>query len=140
MCAFSKQLSSRAHVMSRTVLDHASFSLQHNTPTSLLLCSTLRTGQILVHCNQDSCLAVLPFRVCSQVMTPTPLSRKAVQRLRQRSYPVKSQHSTHNSGEDIVTAPAVSEVDGRSDLGMVASPLSTPEREMCDFSQIFLLK
>ena len=29
--------------------------------------------------------------------------------------------STYNSGEDIVTTPAVSDVDERSDLGMMAS-------------------
>ena len=36
---------------------------------------------------------------------------------------------TCNSGEDIVTTPAVLEVDERSDLGMLASPLLTQERE-----------
>ena len=34
--------------------------------------------------------------------------------------------STYNSGEDIATTPAVSEVDERSDLGMLASPLLMP--------------
>ena len=33
--------------------------------------------------------------------------------------------STYNSGEDIATILAVSEVDERSDLGMLASPLLT---------------
>ena len=39
---------------------------------------------------------------------------------------------TDNSGEDIVTTPAVSEVDARSDSGMLASPLLTQERDKCD--------
>ena len=32
--------------------------------------------------------------------------------------------STYNSGEDIATAPALPEVDGRPNLGLLASPLS----------------
>ena len=33
--------------------------------------------------------------------------------------------STYNSGEDIATTPALSEVDGRQNLGLLASPLLT---------------
>ena len=37
--------------------------------------------------------------------------------------------STCNSGDDIATTPAGSEVGERSDLGMMASPLLSQERE-----------
>ena len=38
--------------------------------------------------------------------------------------------STYNSGEDIATTPASSEVDERPNMGMLASHVSTKEREM----------
>ena len=43
--------------------------------------------------------------------------------------------STCNSGEDIVTTHAVSEVDERSNLGMLAPPLLTQEGEKCNSIQ-----
>ena len=44
-----------------------------------------------------------------------------------------SMGSTYNSGENIVTTPALSEVDERPNLGMLASPLSTQERSAAPF-------
>ena len=45
--------------------------------------------------------------------------------------------STYNYGEDIASTPAVSEVDERSDLGTLALPLLSQERDKCGPSRIF---
>ena len=66
--------------MCRTLLDRASLSSAALRP--LLLYLSFRTEQISVHRNEDSCLAVLPNSLRSQVMKPTLLSSWAVQRLR----------------------------------------------------------
>ena len=41
--------------------------------------------------------------------------------------------STYNSGEDIATTPASSEVDERPNMGMLASPALTQERNAAPF-------
>ena len=63
-------------------------------------------------------------------MSPALRLKLAGQRLRRHSFlQGKSVGSSHNTGEDIATTPALSEVDERSDLGVLASPLVSQERE-----------
>ena len=115
--------------MFHTSLEHAPFSLQHDTPTSSSLfyppnrtnpCAPqpgLLCGRFAVQSPLTGCEPNALVQVSSTDATTTLLpSRKA------------SIGSTYKSGEDIVTTPAVSEVDERSDLGMLASPLLTRER------------
>ena len=116
--------------MFHTLLDHARFSLQHVASTaSSLLNPPNRTnpcapqsGLLFGRFAEQSPLTGFepsaPVEVSSTEVTTTLLpSRKA------------SSGSTHNSGEDIVTALAVSDVDDRSELGVVVSPLLSQERE-----------
>ena len=129
LCAFLKQSSSRAHVMFHTMLDHVPFSLHHVASTSSLLNPPNRTnpcapqsGLLFGRFAEQSPLTgydpSAPVEVSSTEVTTTLLpSRKA------------SIGSTHKSGEDIVTTLAVSEVDERSNLGMLASPLLSQERD-----------
>ena len=68
-----KQPSSRAcHVSHLAWSCTFLFYTQHS---DLFLCFSFRTGQIPVHRNQDSCLAVLPNSLRLQVMSPWLLSR-----------------------------------------------------------------
>ena len=131
VCCLEKESLSHAHVMFHTLLDPPLTSSALSTPTS----SSLWTGQPPALHQQDSCLAVLPnslrsqspltgyepnvpVEVNSREVTPTLLPlRKG------------STGSTCKSGEDIATTPAVSAMDERSNLGMLASQLLSQERE-----------
>ena len=118
--------------MLRTLRDPAPFSLQHDIPTSssLLYPSNTRTP---VHRNQDSCFAVLPNRALTGYEPNAPVEVNSTEVTTTLLPPRKASiGSTYSSGEDIVSFLAVSEVDERSDLGMLASPLSTQERDKCD--------
>ena len=110
-------------------VDPAPFSSTLSIPTFLFSCPSDRTnpcatpqGLLFGRMAEQSPLTGYepnaPVEVNSAEFTPTLVpSRKG------------SIGSTFNSGEDIATTPAVSEVDGRSDLGMLASPLLSQERE-----------
>ena len=91
--------------------------------TALFLHSTLQTGPFPACRYKDLCLAVLPNRARSQVISPTEVTTMLLPSRK------TSIGSTYSSGEDTFTTPAVSEVDERSNLGMLASPLLTQERE-----------
>ena len=130
-------LTSASHVSHLASL----FSVQHDTPTSSsLLYPPNRTnprapqpgflfGRFTEQSPLTGCEPNAPVEVSSTEVTTTLLhSRKA------------SIGSTYNSGEDIVTTLAVSQVDERSDLGMLASPLLTHERDRRDSFQNLSLK
>ena len=132
-CLFLKQSSSRAPVMSHTWRDRAPFPLPHSTPSQIdppdktNPCAPqpgLLFGRVAQQRPLTSYEPNAPVDVSSTEVTTTLLpSRKA------------SIGSTCNSGEDIVTAPAVSELGERSDLGMLASPLSIQERQAQPYSE-----
>ena len=116
--------------MFRALLDPAPLSSTLSTPTSSsLLLPPNRTnpcepqaglwfGCFAGQSPLTGCEPNAPVGVTSTEVTETLLpSRK------------ESIGSTYNSGEDNPITPAVSEVDERSDLGMLASPLLTKERE-----------
>ena len=118
-----------ANIFSRV----APYALQHDTPTSSYLpyppnrtnpCSPqpeLLFGRFAEQGPLTGCEPNAPVEATSRKVTTTLLpSRKA------------RTGSTDNSVEDSVTTPAVSEVDERSDLGMLASPLLTQEEDKCD--------
>ena len=102
--------------------------------TAFLLYSTLQTepfpcvplqghmfGRVAEQSPFTGCDPKAPVEVSSTEVTTLLLpSRKT------------STGSTYNSGEEIVTTPAVSEVDERSSLGMLASPLLTKDRDKCN--------
>ena len=77
----------------------------------------------------DSCLAVLPNRFRSQVMSPNHPVEVSSSEATPIILPSRkgSSGSTCNSVDDIVTTPA--EICERSDLGVLASPLLSQERE-----------
>ena len=58
----------KTFILFRTLLDHAPFSLQHDT--SIAPCAFLRTGQIPVQLRKDSCFAVLRDRAPSHTSHP----------------------------------------------------------------------
>ena len=133
-CVLSPNYSlSRAHVMFRIMLVPAPFSSTFSTPTSSSLlfppsqsspCATpqgLLFGRVAGHEPNAPVEASSP-----EVATTLLPSRKT------------SIVSTNNSGEDIATTPAVSEVDERTDLGKLASPLLTRDRDKCEPSQKFI--
>ena len=116
--------------MFHTLLDHVLFSLQHVASTSSSLLNppnrtnpcAPQSGLLFGRFAEQSPLTgyepSAPVEVSSTEITTTLLpSRKA------------SSETTHNSGEDIVTTLAVSEVDERSDLGKLTSPLLSQERD-----------
>ena len=102
--------------MFRTLFDPALFSSTLSTPTSSSLlypCGRTNTcatpqGLLFGRCAEQSPFTGYvpndPVEVSSTEVTTLLPSRKA------------SIGSTHNSGEDVVTTPAVSEVADRSDL------------------------
>ena len=93
----------------------------------LRLYSIFRTGQIIVLRNQDLFLAVLSNMARWQVRSPNALAEVTTVLLPSRT---ASTGSTYNSGEDMSTALAESEVDERSDLGLLASPLVTRQLQL----------
>ena len=109
--------------------------------TALRLCSPFQTGVSPAIRNQGFRLGVLPNRGVSQVMSPTILLRSPPRKLQQHSYPPRlrsrkaSVGSSYNSGEDVATTRASSEVDERPNLGVLASPLLTQERDKCSSIQ-----
>ena len=77
-----------------------------------------------------------PNSLRSQVMTQTLLSRWAAQRSRRLLRQGKQAlDRLYNSGKDIATTRAVSEVDEKSELGMLASLLLTQEKDKCEPKQ-----
>ena len=132
LCAVSpKHLTSRAHVVFRTLLDWPLISSSQSTPTSSSLLfpshwpttSTPQTGLLFGRFAEQSPLTgyepSAPIEVSSTEATPSILllSRKG------------SLGSTHNSGDDLATTAAALEVGERSDLGMLAPPLFSQKRE-----------
>ena len=95
LMSFLKQSSSRAHVMSHTLPDHAPFSRCSSTLRSLSPCSIVRTGQLPVQLRKDSYLAVLPNRARSQV-----LSRAAETEVNFANYSEQFQEVATHSGLD----------------------------------------
>ena len=121
--------SSRAHVIFGTLFDPAPFSstLSISTSSSLLYPCAPQSGLLFGRFAEKSPLTGYepnaPVEVSStEVITLLPSSKASI-------------CSTCDSGDDIITAPAVSEVDERSDLGMLASPLSTLERQVRPHSE-----
>ena len=126
LCALSpKHSSCRAHVIFRTLLDPPLTSPSQSTPTS---------SSLLFPSPLDSCLADLPeqspltgsepnapVEVSSTEATPIIFSSKK-----------GSIGSTCNSVDDLATIPLVSEIGERADLGMLASPLLSRERDKCE--------
>ena len=123
LCAFSlKDSSPRTHAMFRTLIDPPLTSPSQSTPTSSsllfpshwLTTSTPQTGLLFGRFAEQSPLAGhepnAPVEVSSTEATPIMLpSRKG------------SLGSTYNSGDDLATSPAASEVGERSDPGMLGS-------------------
>ena len=137
LCVVSKTDHPRAHVMFRTMLDPAPLSSGLSIPTSSsLLFNTNRknpcapqSGVLLGRFAEQFPLTGYEpnalVEVSSTEVTTTLLpSRKA------------SIGSTYNTGEDIATTPAVSEVDERSDLGNAGlTSVNTGERKKCEPTQ-----
>ena len=103
----------------RSWLDRITFLLPHSTPT--LVCPSNRS----VSCIPQHGVPFGRLAEQSQVKgyEPTVLSRLAARRLRPSRR--AGTGSTYNSGEDIATTPASSEVDERPYMGLLASPVLT---------------
>ena len=116
--------------MFHTLLDHVPFSLQHVASiSSSLLNPPNRTNP----CAPQSGLWFGRFAEQSPLTGYEPSALVEVSSTEVTTTLLPSGKasigSTHNSGEDIVTTLAVSEVDERSDLGKLASPLLSQERD-----------
>ena len=101
------------------------FSHIHNT-TPLYFHHLIVTAEHPTHGQQDG-FVVCPCTVRSQVVSPTPPWRSAVQRWLQFT-DHQGGHSVDNSGEDVTSAPVFSEVEGRQSIGRLASPLPMQKR------------
>ena len=120
----------------------AQFSLCHTALRAVRLCSTFRTGPIPAFHHKDLCLAGLPNKAPSQVVSRTFPSRLAVREVATMLLlPIKASiGSTYNSGEDMVTTPAVSEVDERSTFGTADfTTVNTGERHVQHHSEFITL-
>ena len=129
-CVLSPKQSSRAHVMFRTLVDPAPFSSTLSTATSSsLLYPPNRTNP----CALQSGLLFGPFAELSPLTGYEPNALVEVSSTEVTTVFLPSRKAsiglTYNSGEDIFSTPAVSEVDERSDLEILVSPLLTPERD-----------
>ena len=116
-------------------LDRVPFLLPHSTP-SLLSC--VQEFLHLATRIKEFRLVVLPNRArpitgC-QVNDPVEVSSSEVRTMLLPSRKA-SIGSTYNSGVGIATAPSLSEVDERSNLGMLSSPLLPQEGDQCSSIQ-----
>ena len=110
-----------------TWFDRILLSLSHSTPSLLCLlngsipCNPrhgVQFGRLAEQSPVTGFEADDPVEVCiREVTTMLSPSRRA------------SIGSSYNSGEDIATTRASSELDGRQNWGVLASPLFTKERE-----------
>ena len=131
LCHFARWSPSQALLMSHTQctwLDRILLPLPHRTPSSL--CPAQRSirhdpqhgvqlGRFAEQCPMTVYEPNDSVEVdTTEVTTVLSPPRRA------------SIGSTYNSGEDSATTPALSEVDGRLNLGLLASPLLTEERQV----------
>ena len=132
-CVISKKCHPHGRISCRTLIAHGLIGYLFFCGTALRLYSILQTGPSSAFRNKDFRLAFWPNRVCSQVMSPTILWRLAVRKLRRCSCPRKKQALVRLTTLATTSPlhPALSEVDERSDLGMLASPQEAQERDKC---------
>ena len=142
LLSFLEQSSSRALVMSHTWLDRALFLLPHSTPSSPSLldlpnrtkpCAPPQGPMFGRFAEQSPFTGYEPNAPVedgsTDVTTVLLPSRKP------------SIGSTYNSGEDMVTTPAVSEVDERSTFGNAGfTTVNTGERHVQHHSEFITLR
>ena len=130
-CVISHKSHLHRHGSCRTRYAHGMTAFLFHLRTTLHLCIILCTGVSPAIRNMAFSLAVLPNRAPLQVVSPTIPSRLAVRRLRlcsnHREEQVLGRLTTR--ARTLPLPHASSEVDERSNLGMLASPLLSQKRE-----------
>ena len=103
------------------------FSLRHSALRPLSLYFFLRTGQTTAPSQRDSCLAVLPNSLLSQVTSPNTAVEVSSTEVTTEILPSRKDSigSTYNSGEHGNRVWLKDQI-----LGMMASPLFSQETQM----------